>query len=549
MGYKSSDLKGFKLPAANWVGNRRQLLIGAGAVGLGGILVACGSDDDSTSSPSQSGTGSEPGESDSTNGSTGGTLTVGLVSAVGKFDPHGWGGFTSNVVTNHVYQGLVRLNTETSEIEPCLAESWERVDPQTYRYTLREGATFHNGSPVTVDDVIFSTERSQQVSWGAYALTNFKSISAIDDRTVEVLLSNPDWRFDWFYYWPPGAILSKEYFDSVGEEEATATPIGTNAFEFVSSSSSEVKLKKFANYWEDGLPYLDELDFRVLDGTTVVAGLQTGEIDLSPQLPYDQIETVASSGARIRSRVGPHIMTSYFNLAVAPLDDKNVRKAIAEAMDNAGALSAFPTEFIEPSNGAIIHPSFEGSAFEETNAIYTSDLDKAREFLSASSVPDGFSVRWTVAADRPQELAIVLGAQERLRELGIDVEIQQLPDPDVAAMTYSDPKDFEIITYNWLHNMPNTLDPIAALVTSKGTNFPGYVNEEVETLVDEIIVSTDETERNDKLREVLLIIADDVPMLGHGWDGVIRAESADISTPEQTIIGQWDDWFRLTRPN
>ena len=55
---------------------------------------------------------------------SGGELTVGLVSAVGRFDPHGWSGFTSNVVTNHVYQGLVRLNFDTSEIEPCLAESW-----------------------------------------------------------------------------------------------------------------------------------------------------------------------------------------------------------------------------------------------------------------------------------------------------------------------------------------------------------------------------------------------------------------------------------------
>jgi peptide/nickel transport system substrate-binding protein len=215
-------------------------------------------------------------------------------------------------------------------------------------------------------------------------------------------------------------------------------------------------------------------------------------------------------------------------------------------MDNAAALSAFPTEFIEPSGGALIHPSFPDSAFEETNTIYTANLDKAREYLAASSVPDGFSATWTVAADRPQELAIVLGAQERLSEIGIDIEIQRLPDPDVAAMTFTNPREFEIITYNWLHNMPNTLDPVAALATSKGVNFPGYENPDVERLVDEIIVSTDEAERSEKLRQVLVTIVDDAPLLGHGWDGIIRAESSDITTPEQTIIGQWDDWFRVT---
>ena len=527
MGNKRASSPGIVLPTEGLEVGRRRFLVGSGAaaaatLGFGGLLGAPAA-------------------------AAGGTLTVGLVSAVGKFDPHGWSGFTSNVVTNHVYQGLVRLNFETSAIEACLAESWERVDPQTYRYTIREGVKFHNGAPLSVEDVIFSTERSKAVSWGVYALANFESISALDDRTVEVKLSAPDWRFDWFYYWPPGAIMSKAYFDEVGEEEATAVPVGTNAFRFVSSTSSNVRLARFEDYWEEGQPYLDRVNLEVLDGTTVIAGLQTGEIGLSPQIAYDQIATLQASGVRIRARVGPHIMTTYFDLSKEPFGDKNVRKAIAEAMDNKAALSAFPTEFIEPSGGALIHPSFPDSAFEETNAIYTGDLDKARAYLAASSVPEGFSARWTVAADRPQELAIVLGAQERLREIGIDIEIRQLPDPDVAAMTFTKPREFEIITYNWLHNMPNTLDPLAALATSKGVNFPGYENAEVEGLIDEIIVSTDEAERGEKLKRVLMIVVDDAPLLGHGWDGVIRAEASDLDTPEQTIIGQWDDWFRVTR--
>ena len=72
---------------------------------------------------------------------------------------------------------------------------------------------------------------------------------------------------------------------------------------------------------EDGLPYLDALHLEVLDGTTVVAGLQTGEIALSPQVAYDQIETLQASGSR-SAPVGPHIMTTYFDLAKEPFSDK-----------------------------------------------------------------------------------------------------------------------------------------------------------------------------------------------------------------------------------
>jgi peptide/nickel transport system substrate-binding protein len=514
--------------------SRRQLLQGGLAVGLGAgalgpLLAAC--------SPS----------SKQSAAAAGGKLTAGAVSAIGKFDPHGWSGFTSNIVTNHVYQGLVRLNFDSNQIEPALASSWESPDPLTYVYHLREGATFHDGSPVTAADVVFSTERSKKVSWGAYALSNFKSVTAADDHTIEVKLNKPDWRFAWFYYWPPGAILSKAYFERVGEEQATAKPIGTNAFKLVSSSSSEVVLERYDGYWEKGLPKLDRVTLRVLDGTTVVSGLRTGEVSLSPQVAFDQLTEVKSFGdMRVRSRVGPHIILSYFNLAKKPFNDIKVRQAIAEAMDNKAALSAYPTEYIEPSQGAIIHKSFEGSAFDEANAIYTGSLDKARSLLAASSVPKGFSTTWIVAADRPQELSVVVGAKERLAQIGINVNIQQLPDPDVAAKTFVRPQAFDIITYNWLHNMPNALDPMAALFTSKGPNFPGYKNPRVEKLVDEIIVSTNKDEINAKLREIHLTAVRDAPLLAHGWDGIIRVESDKLQTPTQTLIAEWDDWFRST---
>jgi ABC-type transport system substrate-binding protein len=144
----------------------------------------------------------------------------------------------------------------------------------------------------------------------------------------------------------------------------------------------------------------------------------------------------------------------------------------------------------------------------------------------------------------------VLGAQERLAKIGITVNINQLPDPDVAAATYKRPRPFEMITYNWLHNQPNALDPLAALLTTANldvSNFPGYSNPQFDKLVADAIVATDTAQIASDLRQLQLIHIQDVPLLVHGWDGVRRVQSTHIQAPPQTPIAEWDDWFRTTR--
>jgi peptide/nickel transport system substrate-binding protein len=481
----------------------------------------------------------------------GGSLTCGVVNAVGKFDPHGWSGFTSNIATNHIYQGLVRLSFDTSTVEPCLASSWEQSSPTTYVYHLRKGVQFHNGTELTADDVVFSVLRAKKVSWGAYGLSNFKSIRARDKYTVEVSLAKPDWRFRWFEYWPPGAILSKKYFDQVGETVATQKPIGTNAFQLASSSTNELVLQAYPNYWEKGLPYLDKVTLSVLDGTTIVTGLKTGEIQLSPDVGFDQLDLVSGFGdVDVKARVGPHIVQTYVNMTEKPFNDLNVRKAIAEVLDNRAALSAYPTKFYLPSSGAMIHPSFPFSAYSSVNKVYTSNPAKAKAYLQKSSVPKGFTTEWIVAATRPQELSAVLGAQEQLAKIGIKVNIKKLPDPDVAGATYARPRKFQMITYNWLHNMPNALDPLAALLTTAAlpvSNFSAFSDKQFDQLVGEAIVATKPAVIGAKLRQLQQIHIENVPIFVHGWDAIRRAESTKLKTPKQTILGEWDDWFRTTQ--
>lgn len=530
---------------------RRQFFERGAALGLGGgflgaALAACGGGGGGGSAASASGTTSGGGSA-----AKGGPIPSGVESVVGKFDPQVWAGFTSNIATNHMFQGLVRLNFATNAVEPCLATSWEQPNPKTWIFHLREGVTFHNGSPLTADDVVFSTMRAKQVSWGVYGLSNFESIKALDSKTVQVKLTNPDWRFKWFYYWPPGAILSKAYFDKVGSSQATAKPVGTNAFQFVSSNATQTVLKKYPDYWEKGLPMIEGFTLDTLAGTTIVTGLKTGQVGLSTDVDFDLLKTVQSfSNVGVEARVGPHIVLSAFNTTMKPFNDVLVRRAVAEALDNAAALSAYPTSFYLPSKGALIHPSFAYNAYAETNSVYTSDLSKAKQMLAASSAPNGFTSSWIVTATRAQEVSAVLGAQQQLAKIGITINIKQMQDADVAAALYKRPRPFEMITYNWLHNMPNTLDPLSALYTSAnvgGTNWSGYSNPQFDKLVTSAINQADEADAASQLKQLQVIATRDVPCLPHGWDGVRRAFAKDLQTPPQSILAEWDDWFRTTR--
>ena len=337
----------------------------------------------------------------------------------------------------------------------------------------------------------------------------------------------------------------------MGSTEAAAKPIGTNAFQFVSSNASQTILKKYPHYWETGLPMIDGFTLVTLDGTTIVTGLKTGQIGLSADVDFDLLKTVQGfSNVGLEARVGPHIVLSAFNTTLKPFNDVMVRRAVAEAIDNAAALSAYPTNFYLPSKGALIHPSFDYSAYNETNNVYTSDLTKAKEMLAASSAPNGFSASWIVTATRAQEVSAVLGAQQQLAKIGITINIKQMQDADVAAALYKRPRPFEMITYNWLHNMPNTLDPLSALYTTAnvgGTNWSGYSNPEFDKLVTSAINVADEADAASQLKQLQVIATRDVPCLPHGWDGVRRAFDKTLQTPPQSILAEWDDWFRTTR--
>ena len=256
--------------------------------------------------------------------------------------------FVSGLATSSITEPLLKFCEGDTALCPNLASDWTVSDDGlTYTLTIRQGVTFHDGSPMTVDDVVFSLNRVRDPELGSYVgwmLANVADVTAPDDQTVVITMSQPDALLEYALASTAAHVVSKAFVESVGEDYGTpgVGSIGTGPFKFVEWVSGDHQtLARNDDYWDkaNGGPYLDEITIKILpEPTTRVAGLETGEIDyLVNNVPSDQYETVKGfdnvSLTFVPSFYGEWIT---FNTQQPPFDNVKVRQAMNYALDKAG---------------------------------------------------------------------------------------------------------------------------------------------------------------------------------------------------------------------
>jgi hypothetical protein len=217
----------------------------------------------------------------------------------------------------NVYDGLVRYASGTLEVEPALAESWEiSEDGTVYTFTLREGVTFHDGSPLNAEAVKFNFDRvlnedHPYYDTGPFPLSFFfsaiETIETPDDMTVEITLSEPYAPFLSNLAYSPGLIVSQAAVEEHGAEFGR-NPSGTGAF----------KLRRMAverggrgggqpDYW-DGAPALEAVVFRpITDANTRTAEMLAGGIDLMVEVPPVSLSEFQGDEYTVHEQAGPHV--------------------------------------------------------------------------------------------------------------------------------------------------------------------------------------------------------------------------------------------------
>jgi peptide/nickel transport system substrate-binding protein len=356
----------------------------------------------------------------------GGVLRVGTNSDPATLNPYVFGNEFDRNAFRPIYDPLLDYDLTTYEVVPSLIESYEVSDDGlTWTLNVRQGVVFHDGSPMTSADVVWSFEQAlkPEATRTAPLLSFVESVEATGDHTVVLTLSQPD------------QLLSHTMIDirvtPEGTTEFNESPIGTGPFELVSwEPNRQLTYVRNDDYWADDLPYLDGLEIRTApDSSVLVIQLINGEIDLITQAPFGQIAQLVNAG--MATAVPPENRSMGFydiilNTQRPPFDDARVRQALSLALNREAMVrSLFGYATVQSNPIPRSSPAFA----EDAMNYDVRDVERARELLAEAGYPDGVefemfvhrtgALEWDTGAQVIQQSAAEAGFTVNIR--GVDI--------------------------------------------------------------------------------------------------------------------------------
>lgn len=340
---------------------RRRLL----AVGLGGLaagaasslLAACGaSGGGAAGGSSGGGNAPTPGQAGASpvvpgsgavrygyapkTGKTRETLTVGVQGLPGGLDPAAELSNVGTRVTYNVYDTLIRRDfLDGNKLVPALALSWQRVGDTALELKLRPNVTFHNGDPLTAEDVKYTFDRmtkpGSQLAEAQGYFSVFKSVEALDPLTVRIETKGPDPLIEQRLASWASWIVPKAYIERVGDEEFARNGIGTGPYKVVRlAPKDQLVLERYAGYWDEQ-PVVKGLTFRVIpENATRVTALVNNEVQIITNIPPDQVKTLQGAPTvEIRDVPLANMHVLRYNAKHPVLQSQGLRQAMNLGID------------------------------------------------------------------------------------------------------------------------------------------------------------------------------------------------------------------------
>jgi peptide/nickel transport system substrate-binding protein len=459
----------------------------------------------------------------------GGTLTIGRSADIFTFDPYNTQDDRSIFTELTIYERLVKLSDDGQSVVPELATKWTvSADGLSADFTLRDGVQFWDGSPLTVDDVVFSLTRAadQQGSWG-FLFSPVKSVSKVDDHTVRITMSEPFAPLLPALSTFAASIYSKANFEKQGEA-AGEHPLGTAAFMVDHWDKGEdLVLKRNPHYWQSGKPYLDQVVFKVVgDDNARVLQLASGDIDLATDVGANQVDQITGANGKIYTVSGTAVGLVTINEKVKPLDEASVRCALAWAVDRESIAKVVYFGRAKPARSAL--PS--STLFYDGNADPVGfDLDKAKQLLAKSSVPNGFTFETQVSSGdtASQQVAQIWAAS--LAKIGVNVTIK--PVETTTAQDLYNTEKYTMHISGWTNDTPDPDEYMGVALDYQPQNglHSSYHSEDARNTVLAARKETDPAKRQKLYSDLQRIVNTECPFIYLDEQDRLYASSAAVN--------------------
>ncbi|WP_460340080.1 ABC transporter substrate-binding protein [Actinoallomurus acanthiterrae] len=360
----------------------------------------------------------------------GGVLTVGDESQpLSGLDPILAQAFDAKRFAAQFYEGLLSLGPDGSTLKPALATSWKQTSPTSYEFTLRQGVTFHDGSPLKASDVVFSLKRivDPAVHSPYAALYKFTDVSAPSADKVVVKLPDPQSSLLHLLAQPWSAgIVSEQWVRSHPANALKTQEDGTGPYKLAAfQEGSLIKTVRFDGYWDKPKPYINEIDYRVIpDESTRVQALQSGAVD-AVQVALPKNASVLKRRFTVGDKYDVGAYWLGLNTTSGPLANEKVRQAISLGIDRKQLISV-GSQGAGVASGVIPpgDPVMGNQVGDLPNTQY--DPNQAKQLLAASGA-GAVKLKLAIRSNRPDKLATAQLIKEQLSKIGVEVDITQVP--------------------------------------------------------------------------------------------------------------------------
>ncbi len=466
------------------------------------------------------------------------TLRVANQGDATSMDPHSLNESLQLSITGNVYEPLVGRDKKLG-LAPALATKWAQTSPNVWRFDLRRGVKFHDGTPMTADDVVFSFKRAAGDGSDMKGYTSaMKEMRKVDDFTVELETTAP------FPILPDVIslvyVMSKKWCEDNKAEKPVDRRKGIeNTASFRSNGTGPYRLRerqpttrsvfvRNSTYWDKIEGNVDEVVFTPIgNDATRVAAMLSGEIDMMEPVPLQDVERLKSN-PNIAVMQGPELRTIFLGMdqkrdelqfssvkGKNPFKDKRVRQAFFQAID-IEAIKARVMRGASTPTALMIAPGIKGFV-PDLNKRLAHDTEAAKKLLAEAGYPSGFEVGMNCPNDRyVNDGEICQAVAANLARIGVKVNLQA-----ESKATYF-PKilrrDTSFYLLGWTpgtYDAHNALSNLMATPTDKGQgqfNLGSYSNAKVDELTLKVQSETDQTKRNAMIAEAFKLHADD---LGH----------------------------------